>query len=118
VFVIQLLIYIIHGDRTIIGFVRFVPNLLNRPTDGVTISVRKRLRGKYPGASPHHIKKREKKQADRKVPDRPGVVKGERLPKKKCYYKKTHSIEAGFIYDYGYFYQLKVVAITESKLCS
>jgi hypothetical protein len=83
VFVIQLLIYIIHGDRTIIGFVRFVANLLNRPTDGVTISVRKRLRGKYPGAPPHHIKKREKKQADRKVPGRPGVVKGERLPKKK-----------------------------------
>jgi hypothetical protein len=35
-------------------------------------------RGKYPGAPPHIRKKREEKQADRKVPDRP-VVKGERL---------------------------------------
>jgi hypothetical protein len=39
-------------------------------------------RGKYPGAPPHHLRKKEgrrrKKQlADRKVPDRPGVVKGE-----------------------------------------
>jgi hypothetical protein len=41
-------------------------------------------RGKYPGAQPHHIRKKDrKKQADRKVPDRPGVVKGERLQKKK-----------------------------------
>jgi hypothetical protein len=41
-------------------------------------------RGKYPGAPPHHIgKKRRKKKADRKVPDRPLVVKGERLLKKK-----------------------------------
>jgi hypothetical protein len=41
-------------------------------------------RGKYPGALPHHIgKKRKKKKADRKVPDRPLVVKGERLLKKK-----------------------------------
>jgi hypothetical protein len=30
-----LLIYIIYGDRTIIGFVGFVAMLLNRPTDGV-----------------------------------------------------------------------------------
>ncbi|KAJ3618375.1 hypothetical protein MTP99_006376 [Tenebrio molitor] len=36
-------------------------------------------RGKYPGAPPHHIGKKEKKKADRKVPDRPVVVKGERL---------------------------------------
>jgi hypothetical protein len=35
-------------------------------------------RGKYPGVPPHIRKKREEKQADRKVPDRP-VVKGERL---------------------------------------
>jgi Mg/Co/Ni transporter MgtE len=28
-------IYIIDDDRTIIGFVGFVANLLNRPTDGV-----------------------------------------------------------------------------------
>jgi hypothetical protein len=31
----------IYGDRTIIGFVGFVANLLNRPTDGATVSVRK-----------------------------------------------------------------------------
>jgi hypothetical protein len=36
-----LIIYIIYGDRTIIGFVGFVANLLNRPTDGATVSVRK-----------------------------------------------------------------------------
>jgi hypothetical protein len=42
-FAIQLLIYIIYGDRTIIGFVGFVANLLNRPTDGATDSVRKRV---------------------------------------------------------------------------
>jgi hypothetical protein len=34
----HLLIYIIYGDRAIIGF---VANLLNRPTDGATVSVRK-----------------------------------------------------------------------------
>jgi hypothetical protein len=34
-------IYIIYGDMTISGFVGFVANLLNRPTDGVMISVRK-----------------------------------------------------------------------------
>jgi hypothetical protein len=37
--------------------------------------------GKYPGAPSHHLRKKEgrrKKQlADRKVPERPGVVKGE-----------------------------------------
>jgi hypothetical protein len=33
-------------------------------------------------AGPHKEKKR-KKQADRKVPDRPGEVKGERIQKKK-----------------------------------
>jgi hypothetical protein len=37
-FAIQLLIYIICGDRTIIGF---LDNLLNRPTYGATVSVRK-----------------------------------------------------------------------------
>jgi hypothetical protein len=42
------LIYIIYGDRTIIGFVGFVVNLLNRPTDGTTVQrlkkcVRKRI---------------------------------------------------------------------------
>jgi hypothetical protein len=42
-FAIQLLIYIIYGDKTIIGFVGFVANLLNRPTDGATVSVRKRV---------------------------------------------------------------------------
>jgi hypothetical protein len=36
-------IYIVYGDRTIIGFVDFVDNLLNRPTDGATVSVRKRV---------------------------------------------------------------------------
>jgi hypothetical protein len=29
------------GDRTIIGFVGFVANLLNRRTNGATVSVRK-----------------------------------------------------------------------------
>jgi hypothetical protein len=33
--------YIIYGDRTIIGFVGFIANLLNRPTDSATVSVRK-----------------------------------------------------------------------------
>jgi hypothetical protein len=37
----KLLIYIIYGDRTITGFVGFVGNLLNRPTDGAPVSVRK-----------------------------------------------------------------------------
>jgi hypothetical protein len=39
----QVLLYIIYGDRTIIGFVDFVANLLNKPTDGATVSVRKRI---------------------------------------------------------------------------
>jgi hypothetical protein len=39
----NVLIYIIYGDRTIIGFVGFVANLLNRLTDGATVSVRKRV---------------------------------------------------------------------------
>jgi hypothetical protein len=39
----NLLIYIIYGDRTTIGFVGFVANLLNRLTDGATVSVRKRV---------------------------------------------------------------------------
>jgi hypothetical protein len=38
-----ILIYIIYGDRTIISFVDFVANLLNRPIDGDTVSVRKRV---------------------------------------------------------------------------
>jgi hypothetical protein len=42
-FAIHLLIYIIYGDRTIIGFVGFVANLLNKPTDGATVSVRKKV---------------------------------------------------------------------------
>jgi hypothetical protein len=42
-FTIQLVIYIIYGDNTIIGFFGFVANLLNRPTDGATVSVRKRV---------------------------------------------------------------------------
>jgi hypothetical protein len=42
-FAIQLFIYIIYGDRTIICFFGLVPNLLNRPTDGATVSVRKRV---------------------------------------------------------------------------
>jgi hypothetical protein len=43
-FAIQLsTIYIIYGDRTIIGFVGFVANLL---TDGATVSVRKGASGK------------------------------------------------------------------------
>jgi hypothetical protein len=41
-------------------------------------------RGKYPGAPPHHQrKKRENQLPDRKVPDRQGVVKGEGLKKTK-----------------------------------
>jgi hypothetical protein len=40
-FPIELLIYIIYCDRTIIGFVGFVTNLLNTPTEGATVSVRK-----------------------------------------------------------------------------
>jgi hypothetical protein len=32
-----------YGDRTIIGFVGLVVNLLNRPTDGATVSIRKRF---------------------------------------------------------------------------
>jgi hypothetical protein len=36
-----LLIYIIYGDRTIIGFVGLVVNLLNKLTDGATVSARK-----------------------------------------------------------------------------
>jgi hypothetical protein len=43
VFATQLLIYIIYGDRTIIGFVGFVANLLNRPIDSAMVSVRKRV---------------------------------------------------------------------------
>jgi hypothetical protein len=39
----QLLIDIIYGDRTIIGFVGFAANLPNRPTDGATVTVRKRV---------------------------------------------------------------------------
>jgi hypothetical protein len=39
----QPVICIIYGDRTIFGFVRFVANLVNRPTDGVMISVRKKV---------------------------------------------------------------------------
>jgi hypothetical protein len=42
-FAMQLLIYIIYGGRTIIGFVGFIANLLNRPTDAATVSVRKRV---------------------------------------------------------------------------
>jgi hypothetical protein len=38
-----IVIYIIYGDRTTIGFVGLVANLLNRPTDGATVSVRKRV---------------------------------------------------------------------------
>jgi hypothetical protein len=34
-------IYIIYRDSTIIGFVGYVANLLNRPTDGATASIRK-----------------------------------------------------------------------------
>jgi hypothetical protein len=39
----QLLIYIIYDDGTTIGFVGFVANVLNRPTEGATASVRKRV---------------------------------------------------------------------------
>jgi predicted RNA methylase len=42
-FAIQLLFYIIYDDKTIIGFVGLVVNLLNRPTDGAAGSVRKRV---------------------------------------------------------------------------
>jgi hypothetical protein len=41
IFYQQLLIYLIYGDRIIIGFVGFVVNLPNRLTDGSTVSVRK-----------------------------------------------------------------------------
>jgi hypothetical protein len=37
------LIYIIYGGRTIVGFVGFVANLLNRPTDGARVNIRKRV---------------------------------------------------------------------------
>jgi hypothetical protein len=37
----QLLIYIIYGDRTIVGFVGFADNLLNTPTDGAAVTVEK-----------------------------------------------------------------------------
>jgi hypothetical protein len=37
----QLLIYISYDDRTIIGFVGLIVNLLNRPADGDTVRVRK-----------------------------------------------------------------------------
>jgi hypothetical protein len=37
------LIYIIYGGRTIVGFVGFVANLLNRPTDGASVKIRKRV---------------------------------------------------------------------------
>jgi hypothetical protein len=40
IFAIQLLIYTIYGDRIITGFVGFVVNLPNRPTDSATVSVR------------------------------------------------------------------------------
>jgi hypothetical protein len=33
--------FTINDDKAIIGFVGFIPNLLNRRTDGITISVRK-----------------------------------------------------------------------------
>jgi hypothetical protein len=51
-------------------------------------------RRKYPGAPPHNIRKKErKKQADRKVPDRPGVVKGKRLQKKSfSFFTNQHLI--------------------------
>jgi hypothetical protein len=52
-------------------------------------------RGKYPGAPPHIRKKERKKQADRKVPDRPIVVKGDRLLKKN--YNFTKSLK-GYVY--------------------
>jgi hypothetical protein len=42
-------------------------------------------RGKYPGAPPHHIRKKREKQADRKRYLIGQVVKGERLKKKKSY---------------------------------
>jgi hypothetical protein len=51
-------------------------------------------RGKYPGAPAAHKEKKErKKQADRKVPDRPVVVKGERLWKKKLVNGLVNSFE-------------------------
>jgi hypothetical protein len=34
---------LIYGDRTIIGFVGLVVNLLNRPIDGATVGNRKRV---------------------------------------------------------------------------
>jgi hypothetical protein len=37
-----LVIYIIYNEKTIVGFIGLV-NLLNRPTDGATVSVRKRV---------------------------------------------------------------------------
>jgi hypothetical protein len=40
IFATQLLIYTIYGDRIITGFVGFVVNLPNRPTDSATVSVR------------------------------------------------------------------------------
>jgi hypothetical protein len=42
-FAIQLFIYIIYGNRTMISFVGFVANLLNRLTDDATVRVRKKV---------------------------------------------------------------------------
>jgi hypothetical protein len=56
-FAIQLLIYIIYGDRTIMGFVGFVANLLNRLTDGArSASEKVRPRKSYFSPACEYIK--------------------------------------------------------------
>jgi hypothetical protein len=39
-------------------------------------------RGKYPGAPPHHIRKKEKNKLTAKVPDRPNGKRGKAIKKK------------------------------------
>jgi hypothetical protein len=39
-------------------------------------------RGKYPGAPPHHIRKKEKNKLNAKVPDRPNGERGKAIKKR------------------------------------
>jgi hypothetical protein len=60
-------------------------------------------RGKYPGAPPHIRKKEErKKQADRRVPDRPGGERGKVTTKKK---KKEILMDSSFFWDTLYLFK-------------
>jgi hypothetical protein len=66
-------------------------------------------RGKYPGAPPHHLRKkegREKQLADRKIPDRLGVIKGEGYKKKHIQgYSRETSDENFIICNRNYNFQ-------------